>query len=979
MPRQPLLSYFAGTVQKLSLKNKMLLSILFVILLIIVSVSIILRWALVPSLTSELTRRGVGIAQSIAERGSGLVLTDDEAGLTSLVFDARELSARREFVSYALILDRDQEVLAHTFIGEFPQDIVGANNVSPHETNSIKLLSQLAVPVYDVAVPVVEGIKRIGTVRLGLSKRFIDGLVKRIAALSFLGFSVVICLAFFVSKWVSEYITRHISELTRLTTEVSQGNLDVSFDVGERVECWKILSCDRVDCPVFEKIDTRCWMVPGTLCAGVSMGAFPQKLTECRSCPVYKSHAGDEIVELSDSFSHMVGELKKSQQEVQTARDGLEHRVKERTSEIVVANEQLKREIDERKQAQDALRRIQAQQQAILDASIDMIMQIDDRMRIVWANRMAARVVDKTPDYLMGRTCHQLFQNSDRPCTGCPCVAAFKTGNIENATMHFAALGTVGESYWEIYGVPLRDESGHLAGVIQIGRDVTEKTRVEQGMTRAKEDWEKTFDAITDMVMLLDSQHRILRANKATAEVLRTSKEQLVGKKCYEVIHRKKRPIAQCPLVHTMERLAPHTKDITEPNIGGVFICSTSPIIDEEGRLKGYTHTLKDVTKARELETRLQEVLRLESLGTLAGGIAHDFNNLLMAVQGNASLMLLHTDSSDPHYKRLRSIEKQVESGVNLTRQLLGYARKGRYEVGILDLNEIVIETSETFGRTRKNVTVIRDLAGDLRALEADKGQIEQVLLNLYVNAADAMPAGGVLTLETMNVSHKSLTGQKFDPQSGEYVLLRVSDNGVGMDRQTMARVFEPFFTTKAMGRGTGLGLASVYGIVKGHGGYIYVESEQGVGTIFSLYLPASDKVALRSAKAPPVLTKGSGTILLVDDEADVLNVGKDLLEAMGFRVLTAADGREAVEIYEGHCDEIDLVLLDMVMPRMGGGEAYDRLKAINPAVRVLLSSGFSIDGEAGKIMQRGCDGFIQKPFTLGILQEKMKEILKEA
>jgi two-component system cell cycle sensor histidine kinase/response regulator CckA len=481
------------------------------------------------------------------------------------------------------------------------------------------------------------------------------------------------------------------------------------------------------------------------------------------------------------------------------------------------------------------------------------------------------------------------------------------------------------------------------------------------------------------MVMLLDSRHRIMRANKATAEVLKTSKEELVGKKCYEVIHREKRPIAQCPLVHTMENLVPHTKDITEPNIGGVFICSTSPIIDEEGRLKGYTHTLKDVTKARELESRLQEILRLESLGTLAGGIAHDFNNLLMAVQGNTSLMLLQTDPSHPHHKRLRSIEKQVESGVNLTRQLLGYARKGRYEVGIFDLNEIVIETSETFGRTRKNITVVRDLAGDLRVVEADKGQIEQVLLNLYVNAADAMPAGGVLTLETMNVSHKSLKGAKFDPQSGEYVLLRVSDNGVGMDRQTMARVFEPFFTTKEMGRGTGLGLASVYGIVKGHGGYIYVESEQGVGTIFSFYLPASDKKVLPSAKGPLVLTKGSGTVLLVDDEADVLNVGKDLIEAMGFQVLTAADGQEAVEVYERHSDEIDLVLLDMVMPKMGGGEAYDRIKAINPGVRVLLSSGFSVDGEAGKIMQRGCDGFIQKPFTVERLQEKMKEILKKA
>jgi nitrogen-specific signal transduction histidine kinase/CheY-like chemotaxis protein len=386
--------------------------------------------------------------------------------------------------------------------------------------------------------------------------------------------------------------------------------------------------------------------------------------------------------------------------------------------------------------------------------------------------------------------------------------------------------------------------------------------------------------------------------------------------------------------------------------------------------------SVRDLSERKELENQLQQAQKLEAIGTLAGGIAHDFNNLLMDIQGNVSLMFFNTDSSHEYCERLKNIEKQIESGARLTSHLLGYARKGKYEAKPIDLNRLVKDTSENFGRTRKQITIHRELSGDLFAIKADSGQIEQVLWNLLVNAEYAMPRGGDLVLRTINTSHKDMKGKLYDPKPGNYILLTVTDTGIGMDTDIMDRIFDPFFTTKEMGRGTGLGLASAYGIIKGHGGYIDVDSEKGRGSTFSIYLPASERKVEKAIKTAERFIKGRGTVVLADDEEVILEVGRELLEGMGYRVLTARDGDEAIKVYRKHTDEIDIVVLDMVMPNMGGGEAYDRMKEIDPDIKVLLSSGFSIDGEATEILERGCNGFIEKPFRMNELAEKIREIL---
>jgi PAS domain S-box-containing protein len=411
---------------------------------------------------------------------------------------------------------------------------------------------------------------------------------------------------------------------------------------------------------------------------------------------------------------------------------------------------------------------------------------------------------------------------------------------------------------------------------------------------------------------------------------------------------------------------------------GTPIICSVSAVAvkDENGKLKYYDGIIEDITERKKLESQFRQAQKLEAIGTLAGGIAHDFNNLLMTIQGNVSLMLFDIDSVNPNYSNLVSIEKQIQKGADLTRQLLGYARKGKYQVEPADLNQIVEETSQAFGRTRKQISIESTLSGNLPAIEADRGQIEQVLLNILINAADAMPSGGKLIIKTSNVNYETIKGRLYKAIPGRYVQLMISDTGTGMDKRTQERIFEPFFTTKEFGKGTGLGLASAYGIVKSHGGYIDVESTPNLGTTFFIYLPASEQKVHHMNETDHSVVEGSGNILLVDDEEMILKVGVSLLDRLGYSTLKAHNGWEAIEIFSKQNNDIDLVILDLIMPEIGGGDVYEKLKDIDPKVKVLLSSGYSIDGQANEILERGCNGFIQKPFSIKELSEKINEIL---
>ena len=390
----------------------------------------------------------------------------------------------------------------------------------------------------------------------------------------------------------------------------------------------------------------------------------------------------------------------------------------------------------------------------------------------------------------------------------------------------------------------------------------------------------------------------------------------------------------------------------------------------------GSVINLRDISEQKELERQLQQAQKMEAVGTLAGGIAHDFNNLLMGIQGCASLLYFDIDSSHPGFEYLNRIEDYIKNAANLTKQLLGFARSGKYEVKPTDMNEIVDKSSDMFGRTKKEITIRKKNQAHIWTVDVDQSQIEQVILNLYVNAWQAMSGTGELYIQTENVVLNDNDVKPYGVKSGRYVKISVIDTGIGINKNIQHRIFDPFFTTKEMSRGTGLGLASAYGIIKGHGGIINVQSREGEGTTFNIFLPASSKKIVKEKILQKEILKGTETILFVDDEDMILDVGRDILKKLGYEVLTAKSGKEAIDIYRINQKKIDMIILDMVMPEMGGGDTYDRLRDVNPDIKVLLSSGYSIDGHAAKILSRGCDGFIQKPFDIKNLSLEIRKIL---
>lgn len=405
---------------------------------------------------------------------------------------------------------------------------------------------------------------------------------------------------------------------------------------------------------------------------------------------------------------------------------------------------------------------------------------------------------------------------------------------------------------------------------------------------------------------------------------------------------------------------------------------SAARYLDYKGYPAGALIILRDITEIKRYQWHMHQAQKMESIGTMAGGIAHDFNNLLMGIQGRLSLIMMRMDPGSKQYSHLKEIEDYTVRAADLTHQLLDFARDEKIEVTPTDINALIHTQNQLFGRTRKELTIHEEFAEDLWTGEINAGQINQVLLNLYVNAAHAMPQGGDLYIKTSNEYLTSQRTQPYEAEPGNYVKISVTDTGTGMDASVQNRVFEPFFTTKERGQGTGLGLSSAYSIIKNHGGFITIYSVKGKGTTFNIYLPASIREAAPQDAGSHELVAGAGTILLVDDEEMIMEVGEEMLRTLGYDVISASRGRDAVEILKNGSKPVDMVILDLVMPEMNGSETFDQLKSIKPDLKVLLSSGYCLDGQADELIQRGCNGFIQKPFNLVELSRKLYNILKE-
>jgi len=336
----------------------------------------------------------------------------------------------------------------------------------------------------------------------------------------------------------------------------------------------------------------------------------------------------------------------------------------------------------------------------------------------------------------------------------------------------------------------------------------------------------------------------------------------------------------------------------------------------------------------------------------------------------------MRIEQAHEHFNTFRDIESFVANGTDLTRQLLDFASSKQADRQPTDINQLLNDTVTLFCRTRKELRLHTSYAGEVAVAETDRGQIRQAVINLLVNAWQAMPDGGDLYVKTETVRLNDADTAPFQVPSGWYVLITITDTGQGMEPAVVSKIFDPFFTTKERGKGTGLGLSSVYGIIQRHGGYITVDSQPGAGTAFSIYIPASSKQATEQQPAKDVIIRGTETILLLDDEPDILEIGKEMLEALGYQVYTARNGDEALILFSTLTIRIHMVILDMIMPGISGGEVYDRLLEINPDVRVLISSGYSQNSRVEALLKKGCCGFIQKPFSIQLLSRKVRNIL---
>jgi two-component system, cell cycle sensor histidine kinase and response regulator CckA len=415
---------------------------------------------------------------------------------------------------------------------------------------------------------------------------------------------------------------------------------------------------------------------------------------------------------------------------------------------------------------------------------------------------------------------------------------------------------------------------------------------------------------------------------------------------------------------------------------GGSYACHAEPLRGADGEVQGAVCMALDVTDRKQLEEQFRQAQKMEAVGRLAGGIAHDFNNLLMVIQGYADLMTDRLPEGDALRRNAEQIQMAAQRATSLTRQLLAFSRKQMLAPKVLNIQSVVVDMEKILRRLiGEDVELQTSAAADLGLVKADRSQLEQVIMNLAVNARDAMPKGGRLTIETANVELDASFGET--PAvvvPGKYVLLAVTDNGSGMDAETQAHIFEPFFTTKEKGKGTGLGLATVYGIVKQSGGYVWVYSEMGRGTAFKIYLPRIEE------ENPPAgrdqmpdaesVKRGSETVLLVEDEKGVRELAREYLEMTGYTVVLAEDGRTALELAAMHSGTIHLLMTDVVMPGISGRELADRVAKIRPGIKVLYMSGYTDHAVVHHGILENDAVLLQKPFTLSTLAAKLREIL---
>ena len=629
--------------------------------------------------------------------------------------------------------------------------------------------------------------------------------------------------------------------------------------------------------------------------------------------------------------------------------------------------------------------------ESVLEGIGEGVVVVDREYRILSANKGYVRQLGQEGKHVVGKHCYEISHHFDSHCMDnghhCPVRDTFESGR-PSRTMHTHYDHDGGEVFVECQSYPVRNAAGEVVRAIETVHDVTERVQLEHKVRESEEKYRDLYDNAPDGYFSVDEKGVFVEMNRTFPDMLGYRRDEVLramqfrdviakesGINCEKMFSELKGDVR----IRNMELMLLRKDGSLLP-----VMMNATAVFSADGRFVMTRSVVRDITENKKMDEekrRLQEQLfqsqKLEALGTLAGGIAHDFNNLLASIMGYASLAKADLSATDPIYHHVDVIETASQRASELTQQLLAFARGGKFDARPNDVNDIVREVVTLLSRTiNKNITLVLNTCDDLLPAVCDAGQVQQAVLNICINARDAMPQGGTLTMETEN----SVLGPEdvrtlVDIRPGAFVRISISDTGVGMDRETKQHMFDPFFTTKE--KGTGLGLSLVYGIIKKHRGFIQAYSEPGKGSMFRVHLPAcEDAEECGKTEQAPAATAGSGTVLVVDDEPLIRSLARDILKRYGYEVIIAEGGAQAVEMYRQFGEQISVVLLDMVMPEMDGREVFRSIRELDPAAKIIVSSGYSHDRDADYLLEQGAAGFVQKPYRMVELANALSEVL---
>jgi PAS domain S-box-containing protein len=634
----------------------------------------------------------------------------------------------------------------------------------------------------------------------------------------------------------------------------------------------------------------------------------------------------------------------------------------------------------ERKRAEEVMARREEYFRSLIENALDIITTLSDEGAIRYASPAVERVLGYRPEELTGQSIFAFVPADDAAGVRDLLNARRHTGAAISSHFRFrhnngswAVLEAIGKHYIDDGGLP---------GVIINAREVTERKLAEEQLRQALETLRAVIETSPLAIYTLDRERRVKSWNPAAERIFGWSKQDILDSPLptihpddwTETMEQFRRLMRGETLAGSEARRQRKDGKVIQVNIW------TASLRGPLGEVTGVVAVVADITDQQRLEEQLRLSQRMEAVGRLAGGIAHDFNNLLTIMTGYTDLLLDRIRESDPLRRNVEEIKGASSRAAALTNQLLAFSRKHVLQPKILDLNEIVSDMDKMLRRLiGEDIELIVALAPNVGAIRGDPGQIEQVIVNLVVNAREAMPQGGRLIVETANLDlDDEYTRQHVGVEPGCYIMLAVSDTGVGMDSETLAHIFEPFFTTKGNGKGTGLGLSTVYGIVRQSGGNIWVYSEPARGSSFKIYFPRVDgQCEEREMVAPPAgRARGTETVLLAEDDETVRGLVREVLQQRGYLVLEARNGMEALEMADGHNGRIDLLVTDVIMPHMSGRELVERLRPLHPETRILFMSGYTDNAVVPQVDLAPGTEFLQKPFAPENLARKVREVL---